>query len=304
MKTTVENDIHRERLSNFTVNLSLFYNIFLSIIKTFFGIFGHSSSLLADGIHSTSDVVYYIVVKIFLKIANKPSDKNHPFGHKQLENVASLVVASFIITTAIAIAWNSLASVIHILHGQTQEFTINLITLYVAFFTIISKIILSLYTTQVGVKTKNPVIQALASDHLNDVYATLAVVVGIVFTVKGIVWVDPLASIVVAVFIMKTGIHILRVAAKGLMDIAPSDDMKDLVYSVVNKMTEKITVESVLSHRYGPYYSLNITLGLSGSLSMNQGDALADLFEKELMAQDTNLKYVFIHYHPVVDSRQ
>jgi len=297
--TTTDTDL-RERQSNFAVNLGLFYNIILSVAKTFFGIFGHSSALLADGINSTSDVVYYIAVKVCLKKANKPSDENHPFGHKQLENVASIVVAAFIVTTAIAIAWKSLDSVYNILskHHEPQE--ILPITLYVAIFTLISKVILSFYTVLIGKRTKNTAIQALASDHINDIFASLAVIVGIIFAEVGFTWVDPLVGIIVAVFIMRTGFDILRVSAKGLMDIAPNENMKALVYSVAKDMSEDVVVQSILSHRYGPYYSLNITLGINGSLSMDKGHNLADIFENELMQKDSNLKYVFIHYHPLI----
>ncbi|MCL2064881.1 MAG: cation diffusion facilitator family transporter [Candidatus Cloacimonetes bacterium] len=290
--------MNKEKLSIITVNLGLFYNIILSLIKTFFGIVGHSTSLLADGINSTSDVVYYIAVKILLKIANKPADKEHPFGHKQMESIASIVIAAFIITTAIAIAWNSLNTLIDFIGGNEPHKNIRLITLYIALFTFISKIFLSIYTMNIGKKTNNPAIQALASDHINDIYASSAVIIGIFFAINNIYWVDPLAGIVVSVFILKTGVEILKKSTNEMMDIAPTDEMQNIVNNCANRFDDNITIESILSHRYGNHYSLNITIGIDGELSMNQADNLADRFEKELLSKDDDLKYAFIHYHP------
>ena len=95
----------RDNLTRVTVNLGLFSNILLSIVKTCVGILGHSAALLADGINSTSDVVYYIAVKIFMKQAQKPADVEHPYGHRQLESISAILVGAFILTTGIAIFW-------------------------------------------------------------------------------------------------------------------------------------------------------------------------------------------------------
>jgi divalent metal cation (Fe/Co/Zn/Cd) transporter len=88
----------RDKLTNLSVNLGLLSNIVLSILKTGIGIIGHSPALLADGINSSSDVVYYIAVKIFMRQASKPADKEHPYGHRQLESISAIVVGAFILT--------------------------------------------------------------------------------------------------------------------------------------------------------------------------------------------------------------
>jgi Co/Zn/Cd efflux system component len=86
----------RDRKSLWAVNLGLGINIFLAAIKTTFGILGHSPALLAEGINSISDVAYYVVAGIFVRLANKPADIEHPYGHRQLESIASLVVGAFV----------------------------------------------------------------------------------------------------------------------------------------------------------------------------------------------------------------
>jgi divalent metal cation (Fe/Co/Zn/Cd) transporter len=97
----------RARKGQRVVNLGLLWNTVLAIGKTVMGILGHSTALLSDGINSTSDVAYYIVVKIFMKLAGQPPDPEHPYGHQQMESIAALTVGSFVITTAIAIFWTA-----------------------------------------------------------------------------------------------------------------------------------------------------------------------------------------------------
>src|SRR5450830_549023 len=97
--------IELKRTGGWIINVGLAANAALALLKTSIGILGHSDALLADGINSTSDVVYYIVVKIFMRLADKPADAEHPYGHRQLESVAALVVGAFVITTGIAIFW-------------------------------------------------------------------------------------------------------------------------------------------------------------------------------------------------------
>ena len=88
----------RDRKSLWAINLGLALNIVLSAAKTTFGILTHSPALLAEGINSTSDVAYYVVASIFMRLANKPADNEHPYGHRQLESIASLVVGAFVVT--------------------------------------------------------------------------------------------------------------------------------------------------------------------------------------------------------------
>ena len=95
----------RHRRGQAVVRLGLTANIFLAALKTAVGVLGHSSALLADGINSTVDVVYYLVVMAFMHLSRKPPDRAHPYGHSQLESIASLMVGAFVVTTAVSVFW-------------------------------------------------------------------------------------------------------------------------------------------------------------------------------------------------------
>src|SRR5512138_969028 len=108
----------RDRKSLWAIHLGLGINILLSVVKTVFGILGHSPALLAEGINSTSDVAYYVVASIFMRLPNKPADNEHPYGHRQLESIASLVVGAFVIATAIAVFWDSVDKIWDLMDGK------------------------------------------------------------------------------------------------------------------------------------------------------------------------------------------
>jgi len=129
-------------------NIGLLANIFLAILKTTIGIIGNSQALLADGINSTSDVAYGIVVNIFIRLSGKPADHDHPYGHEQLESIAAVVIGAFVITTAIAIFWNSIDSLYSLLTLKDQFKEVSVIALWVGLFTILLKIWLTLWTNK------------------------------------------------------------------------------------------------------------------------------------------------------------
>src|SRR5512133_4033230 len=108
----------RDQKSLWAVNLGLGINILLSIVKTTFGILGNSPALLAEGINSMSDVAYYVVAGIFVRLANKPADVDHPYGHRQLESIASLVVGAFVVATAVKVFWDSVDKIWDLLDGK------------------------------------------------------------------------------------------------------------------------------------------------------------------------------------------
>jgi cation diffusion facilitator family transporter len=289
----------RDNLTRVTVNLGLFSNILLSIVKTCVGILGHSAALLADGINSTSDVVYYIAVKIFMKQAQKPADVEHPYGHRQLESISAIVVGAFILTTGIAIFWESVNKVYDLLSKTEIGQPLSIWALVIALFTFGLKIFLYTYTRKNIPKTKNPTLKALANDHLNDIMAAVAVVVGVLLGRLGYYWMDPAAGAIVAIYIIKTGVEIIMESSRELMDYLPDEDF------VRELKTEAMAVEGVRSiedlgiHRFGPYFTVNMTITVDGDISVDKGNIISDSVEKRLLDKfSTGLRQVHIHFHP------
>jgi len=289
----------RQKKSILAINVGLAANTLLAILKTSVGIFGHSPALLADGINSTSDVAYGIVVNIFMKLSGKPADKEHPYGHDRLESIAAVVVGAFVITTAISIFWASINNVYDLLSGASDFSGASQLALWIALFTILLKIWLSLWTARLGSQTSNNVLLALAADHRNDIFSALAATIGIIFGRWGFFWVDPLAGGVVSIIICVTGVGIIRESAADLMNTLPGKKLTEEIRKKLEKLDEVLDVEEIHGHRFGFYMVANITIGVSPDLSVSEGDRIATRVEKLLVEEIDSMRRVFVHYHPV-----
>lgn len=289
---------HRDQKANRAVNTGLVSNIFLATIKTVVGVTGHSPALLAEGINSTSDIAYYIVSIVFMRLARKPADQEHPYGHRQLESIAALVVGAFIMTTAVAVFWDAVNKVYELLAGKADFSGATVSALWVALFTVALKIFLTYYTQRVGQQTDNPMIVAMAYDHRNDIFSAAAAMIGIFLGRQGYPWVDPLAGALVAVVILRTGIEILRESSIELMDAVPSAQLDQQIRRLLKDLPGVMRVEEIQAHRFGPYLVVNLTIGVDGSLSVAQGDDIASRVEETLYRNIKLLRRVHVHYHP------
>lgn len=288
----------KRRDGGIIVNVGLGANVLLAALKTSIGVLGHSPALLADGINSTSDVVYYIVVKIFMRLAGKPADREHPYGHSQLETIASLIVGAFIMTTAVAIFWDAINKVYDYFVGASTYGGAEISALWVALFTVLLKIGLTVATRRVGHRTHNVAILALAYDHRNDVISASGAAVGIFFGRMGFPFVDPMVSGFVALIVLRTGIQILRDSSADLMDTVPGEELDAQTREVLKTVPGIDVVEEVNAHRFGPYLVLNVQIGIDGKLTVAQGDAIASAVETLLRQRIRMVAKVYIHYHP------
>lgn len=289
---------NRDRSSMRAINIGLAANLLLAGMKTVMGIVGHSPALLSDGINSTSDVAYFIVVRVFMKLSRQPADDEHPFGHSQMESIAALVVGAFVLTTAVAIFWSSINSVYELLSGKETSSGATVGALVVALFTVGLKLVLTFYTRIVGRKTGNPAVIAIACDHRNDIFAASAAVIGISLGMMGHVWVDPLAGAVVALVVLRTGIQILRDSSSDLMDTVPGRELQQQVLHLIVTLPGVIDVEEIRAHRFGPYMMLYLTIGIDGNMTVRDGDRIAAGVERLLLHELDSIRQVHIHYHP------
>ncbi len=289
----------RDSITNRTVNFGLFTNVILAILKSLIGIVGHSQALLADGINSTSDMVYYVAVKIFMRQANKPADPEHPYGHRQLESISAIVVGAFIITTAIAIFWESINKVYDLFSNPADVPESSLWVLVIAAATLLIKIYLFTFTKLNFSKTENPTLRALANDHLNDIMASGAVIVGVVAARLGWLWMDPAAGAVVALFIFKTGITIIMESSSELMDSVPDKLFGTAVRKIALSVDGVRSTEDLGVHRFGTFYTLELSICVDGSISVEEGNKIAHLVEEKLLEHyEGGLRRVMIHFHP------
>ncbi|HLO13897.1 MAG TPA: cation diffusion facilitator family transporter [Anaerolineales bacterium] len=294
----------RDRKSLWAINLGLGLNIVLSLAKTAFGILANSPALLAEGINSTSDVAYYVVASIFMRLANKPADNEHPYGHRQLESIASLVVGAFVVATAVAVFWDAVDKMWDLMDGQLSTLGSHPFALWVALTTVAIKIILFFYVRKLGKETGNPIVKALAYDHRNDIFSASAASTGIFLSQHGLPWGDPLAGALVALLILRTGIYILRESSVDLMDAVPSKKLARQISNLIKNARGVQQLEELQAHRFGPHFVVNLTIGIDGSLTVKQGDLIATNVESLIYDSIPNVRHIHVHYHPAEEARR
>jgi len=239
------------------------------------------------------------VVGFFVRLSGKPADREHPYGHDQLESVAAVVVGAFVITTAIAIFWNSVDGVYELLTIRKNAAGASVIALWIALFAVLLKSGLTAWTYGLSRRTDNSAVRALAQDHRNDIFASSAAALGIFFGRLDYPWIDPLAGAVVSLIILHTGVDILRSATADLMDTLPGRELAEEIASALRDVYGVEEIEEVHAHRFGPYLVVNITIGIDGTLSVLEGDRIATEVEETLLARIEFLRRVYVHYHPV-----
>ncbi len=292
---------HRKCIT--AVNTGLTSNIVLALGKSVIGVLGRSQALLADGINSTSDVVYFIIVRIYMSLANKPPDEEHPMGHRQLESISAIVVGAFVLTTAVAIFWDSANKVYEFIANPEEFASASLLALFTALATIVIKIILFLYTLKTGTGCDSPAILAIAHDHRNDIFSASAAALGIFLGRFGLLWVDPLAGAAVALIILKTGISIIKESADTLMTVTPGKNLANEIDEIVLSVEGVKGIEEKSYHRYGPYMILNLTINVDGFITVDAGDCIATNVEEALDKRFELIRHIHIHYHPVPEKK-
>ena len=300
VETSAETDhVQRQKKAKFVVNIGLGFNALLAVGKIGAGIVGHSQALLADGVNSISDVVYFLIVKIFIKLSGRPADSQHPYGHYQYETIAALVVGAFVITTGFAIFWDSVNVAFDLMTGEIAVMAVRSFALYTAIATIVIKIILMIQARFVGYATKNIAVIAIARDHRNDIFASLGAAIGMLLSMLGTIWADPVAGAIVAIIVAKTGFDILREATDDLMDDVPDKELSEQIKATLLDDASIRRIDEIHAHRFGPYLVANITICIDGSLSVARADLIATTAEKKLLERIDMLRKVYIHTHPI-----
>jgi cation diffusion facilitator family transporter len=149
-----------------------------------------------------------------------------------------------------------------------------------------------------GKETRNPIVDALAYDHRNDIFSASAASVGIFLGQNGLPWGDPLAGALVALLILRTGIFILRQSSIELMDAVPSRELALQISDLIRHVRGVQQLEECQAHRFGPHLVVNLTIGIDGSLTVRQGDRIASEVEQLIYEKIPNMRHVHVHYHP------
>lgn len=268
-------------------------NIFLLIIKISIGFISKSQSMIADSFNSAGDIFASLMTFIGNKITSIPNDEDHNFGHGKAEYIFSMFIAISMILISAKLLFDSAKTLVE---GSKLVFSWFLVVVCV--LTIITKLILYIYTKKAYRKYKNILIESNMKDHKNDCIVTTFTLISILVTLKGIYWFDSIVGIGISVWICYTGITIFLESYNVLMDISINEKDKDIILDIINSHKDIKKVESISSVPVGAKYMIFITICLDGNMSTFDSHSFADNLELTINKLDFVYRTV-VHVDPI-----
>ena len=275
--------------------LGLFVNAFLILLKFIAGIFGDSQALIADAVHSVSDLFTDAVVLFGIKIGRKPPDKEHHFGHARIETLASAIVGLALIGTAVYLGIDAALNI-----HQHTEYHPTGIALIGAGVSIALKEALYRYTVLIGRRIKSQLIVANAWHHRSDALSSVAVLLGVAGTFINPAWhiLDALAALIVSFFIIKVGFDILRKTLREFTDTAPRPEIIEKLMQLSRAVDGVMNAHDLRVRTSGGFYQAEIHIVVDGQLTVVQGHRIAKTVERCLSEEMDELDRVIVHVDP------
>jgi cation diffusion facilitator family transporter len=285
---------HEQTAINTTYK-SIFSNAALAILKWLVGIFGNSYALIADAIESTADIFSSVLVLVGLKIANKPADENHPYGHGRIEPLITFLVVAFLVTSATIIAYESIIN-ISTPHEGPKAYTLIFLGAI-----IIWKEISYRFVMKKSKETNSSSLKADAWHHRSDAVTSVAAFIGIsiaIYMGKGYESADDWAALFASGFILYNSYLIFRPALGEIMDEHVYDDLIEDIRKVSITVNGVHGTEKCFIRKAGMKYHVDLHAIVDGSLSVREGHVIAHQLKDTLREEIPQLGHVLIHIEP------
>ena len=273
--------------------IGLFSNATLTVFKFLAGVLGHSQAMLADSIHSLSDGFATVITYIAIKWAKKPEDEKHPYGHGNIEVIASWMVAVILLLTGGFLAYSAVHSIIHKHYARPSG-----IALFAAIVAILLKEVLYRYTIYVGRSLNSPALKANAYDHRSDAFSSVGSFIGIGGAMLGWKFLDPVAGIVISFFVVKMGVDIVVENNRIIMDAMPSEDVIDGIKNFIEKFPGIKGQSDMRIHPVGREYIIDVSVFVDRSLTVAEGHRIATSLKETVTKNHEMVRDMIIHVEP------
>ena len=283
----------RERYGKFAGVVGIVSNLILCIMKILIGLVSRSIAIIADGINNLADASSSIITLVGFKLASQPEDEDHPYGHARIEYLTGLFISIVIIVIGLQLLRTSIDK---IMHPDPLEFSCLTIIILVA--AILIKLWQSLFNRSIGRKIRSVTLMATAADGRNDVISTSAVLISVIVGKFTGIQIDGYMGCLVALFIIWSGIQLVRETTSPLLGEAPDQELVDSIAEIVKKEPGVLGIHDLMVHNYGPgkiFASMHIEVDADGDL-MESHDMI-DNIEKRIK-DELHVEFV-VHMDPV-----
>lgn len=306
MMNDIKTKNSNETLSNFadkgirTTIIGIVSSILLAAIKAIAGIFGNSYALVADAIESASDVFTSIIVLTGIKIAKRPADETHPYGHGKAEPFAGILVSLALFIAAVVIIIQSIHEIITPHHAPAP------FTLIVLVVVVITKEVLFRFIIKVGKSVDSVAVKNDAWHHRSDAITSGAAFIGISIALiggSGYEEADDYAALCASVIIIFNAFKLLKPALYEIMDSAASPDVIKKIIKASLLVNGVIAIDKCFARKMGFQYYIDMHVIVDGNISVHSGHEISHMVKNKLLNSFTNISDVLIHIEPATEER-
>ena len=275
-------------------------NVVLLLFKFVAGIVGHSAAMVADAVHSLSDFVTDVIVLVFVHISGKPKDKSHDYGHGKYETLAMTVIGLALLVVAIGIVYSGMTKIIDWANGTDLEAP-GMLALWAALLSIVLKESVYRYSMVKARELNSQAVEANAWHHRSDALSSLGTAIGIggaIFLGKRWTVLDPIASVVVGMFIVKVAIDLLRRGIGDLMEQSLPDAVEEEMLQMVGAIPGVVEPHNLRTRRIGNHYAIELHIRMDGEISLRESHDKASEVEDMLRNRYGEDTHVAVHVEP------
>ena len=275
-------------------------NVLLLVFKFVAGVLGHSSAMIADAVHSLSDFITDIVVLVFVKISGKPEDKSHEYGHGKYETLAMTVIGLVLVVVALGIISDGVVKIDDFFDGQALEAP-GMLALWAAVTSIVLKEAVYRYSIIKARKLQSQALEADAWHHRSDALSSIGTLIGIggaIFLGNKWVILDPIASVIVGIFLGKVAFGLLKEGVGDLTDTALPESVEQEIIQMVSEVENVGNPHNLKTRRIGNHYAIELHIKMDGDLTLRESHDKATEIENLLRSKYGNETHVGVHVEP------
>lgn len=280
-------------IGNKISKITIIANIALSILKILAGVFGKSSALIADGMHSFSDILSTVVVMLGLKLSEKPADESHPYGHERIEPALTKILAVILLVTALMIFYCGLTTII----GGNYQIPGN-ITIIAALISIFTKEWMYKYTKKGAEQIESSALLADAWHHRSDAFSSVGTLIGVVGAKLGYPILDPIASIIISLFIAKMAFEIYFKALNQLLDRAADSKTIEEIKKIILSVDGVLEIDVLKTRIHSNKIYVDVEISVNKDLSLIEAHNISENVHSQIESKLKRVKHCMVHVNP------
>ena len=276
-------------------------NVVLLVFKFVAGILGHSAAMVADAVHSFSDFITDIIVIVFVHISGKPKDKSHDYGHGKYETLAMTFIGMALLAVALGIVYGGIVKIVAWAHGQDLQAP-GTLALWAALLSIVLKEGTFRYSMREARKLNSQAVEANAWHHRSDALSSVGTALGIggaIFLGQRWTVLDPVASVVVGLFIIKVSFFLLRDGIGDLMEQSLPDEVEQEILQIAASVEGVNEPHDLRTRRIGNHYAIELHILMDGNISLSEAHDTASEVEDLLRQHYGEETHIAVHVEPI-----